>query len=327
MNIWVPKFKILEPKSEIKVSCGFRGEYQLHARRPDGLVRASTPWFSNLILDAGFNRLGSSPGQSQINHCVVGTGTTAPTRAQTSLEALVASTTSLTALEQTVNSSVLPYYLNWLGSYRFALGAATGNLTEVGVGWGTSTLFSRELIRDVNGDPTSFTVLADEQLDVLYRIRCYMPEGDVVGTISVTGSGTHDFVARANRIQAVGTWAFAGPTLYGLGPRPSSSATAWSGPIGTIFENPSGTTTNGNGLMSYSGGYVADTFTRNVSATWGLNNANYAGGIGATTWNLSGANSYNRHFQFGFTPNIVKDNTQTLELIVSISHAYADPPP
>lgn len=333
MNIWVPKFKILEPKAEIKVSCGFRGRYQLHARRLDGTVRASTPWFSNLILNSGKNHMSSNPTQDKVNWCAIGTGTVAPDVAQTSLESLSATTTTLQVASFPKNTSVLPYTQTWTLTYRFAFGAVVGNMTEVGVGWSSNgtlanlTLFSRELIRDAIGDPTSFTVLADEQLDVVYEVVQFIPDGDVTGTIDITGSGTHDFIARAADIDG-SSWLASNTSLYGTGPRISSAATAYSGAIGDIFNNPGGTSSNGgSGTMALSGAYIPDSYYRNVAATWALNNANYGGGIGTTVWNLSGANSVNRHFQFGFTPNILKDATKTLQLVVQVSHAFDGLPP
>ena len=325
MNIWVPKFKILEPKAEIKVSCGFRGEYQLHARRPNGTIRASTPWFSNLILDSGRNFMSTNASSSKISWCVIGTGTSAPNVLQTGLDALSASTSATQTSVVTKNTTVSPYTLEVVNTYRFAYGAVVGNMTEVGVGWGATTLFSRELIRDALGDPTSFTVLADEQLDVAYRLTQFIPLTDVVGTIDITGSGTHDYVARPSWWDFHWTWS--SPLLHGTGPRPSSLGVAFSGGIGaTIFDPPTGTSAFGGG-MSTVGSYVPDSYYRDVQCTWGLTQANYAGGIGAVEYNLSGTQGPNRDFAFGLTPKVMKTETNTLQVIVRIAHVYDGLPP
>ena len=325
MNIWVPKFKILEPKSEIKVSCGFCGEYQLHARRPDGTIRASTPWFSNLILNSGREFMSTNPSSSKINWCAVGTGTVPPEGSQTSLQTLAATTTSLQATSTVKNTTVLPYSIATNYTYRFALNAVIGDMTEVGVGWSLTsqlanlTLFSRELIRDINGDPVAFTVLSGEQLDVVYRLTQYMPDQDFTGTVDITGSGTHDYIARANSINS--RWTMSLTTLNGTGNRTSSFAQAYSGNIGTIFSSPTGSVSNGGG-MGIIGSYVPGSYYRDVQSNWGLTAGNFGGGFRSVVFNLSGANSTNRDFQFQYTPTINKTASKTLQIIVRIAHEY-----
>lgn len=326
MNIWVPKFKILEPKSEIKVSCGFCGEYQLHARRPNGTIRASTPWFSNLITDAGRDFMSSSPTSNKVNWCAVGTGTVPPEGSQTSLQTLVATTTTSQGISSTKNISVLPYSISIAFTYRFALNAVIGDMTEVGVGWSSTgqvanfTLFSRELIRDINGDPVAFTVLSGEQLDVVYRITQYIPDQDFTGTVDITGSGTHDYIARAEDIDG-SAWLFSLATLHGTGPRTASSSGAFSGNIGTIFTSPTGSSSGGGGMF-ITGAYIPGSYYRDVASDYGLTQGNFAGGIRSARWNLSGVNGNNRFFQYQYTPTIDKTATKTLRLIVRISHEY-----
>ena len=315
MNIWVPKFKILDPKSDITASFGIHGRFKLLAMRPDGAVRAETPWFSNMILDAGLNRLGTTV--SAAGFCVVGTGTSEPALAQTQLETFVASTSTLQANSaNTIATS--PFGARKVNTYRFALGAVVGNMTEVGVGWTATTLFSRELIRDSEGVPTSFTVLVDEQLDVVYEVTVYPPLVDVVAAIEITGSGIHTTTLRAkNAASTGGGWAMGSfSNFVSLEIPINTSATrVYNGLVGPITGQPagSGATPSNMGNSAYGN----NSFFRDSFIQWGLNNGNVAGGILSADWSAMG-----HSWQVGFDPVIAKNNEKvfTMNIRHSISH-------
>lgn len=170
-------------KAEIKLA----GRYKMIARKADGSgERVVADWFENEILDIGLNRMGT--GQF-LGHCRVGSGNTAPDAAQTSLVAQAAATDDLvstTAGHDTVSNE----YTKLTHVYRFGVGEATGTHAEVGVGWADSgaTLFSRALIVDVDSDPTTITILADEILDVVYELRHYFPTVDSTFTLNISGT-------------------------------------------------------------------------------------------------------------------------------------------
>lgn len=168
-------------KANLKI--GLEGRYMLVATKPDGSKRVLADWFENLILDGGLNRLGSG---GVWNQAQVGTGSTAPDVAQSSLATLLATTTTITSTVAGTNSPTNTYAWG-RRTYRFAEGVAAGNLSEVGVGWGAG-LFSRSLIKDEFGNPTTITVLSDEVLDVVYEVRMYptMTDQTVVLTINST---------------------------------------------------------------------------------------------------------------------------------------------
>ncbi len=87
--------------------------------------------------------------------CMVGSGNAAPAETDTALQAR-ASTSNINV--QSNNSNVSPRYGWRRRTFRFAAGAAAGNLSEVGVGWTTTAVFSRALILDGSGNPTTITV-------------------------------------------------------------------------------------------------------------------------------------------------------------------------
>lgn len=176
----------------------FRGRYKLSVKRPDGRERLSTPWFDNLITDNGLDLIYTTGGQAfGIQHfcvfCAVGSGSTPPQVTDSTLEAYVAGVAYYHAdrfgatffVEETVDE---PAYWRAIATYRFGTGVAAGNLSEIAVGHAAGNLFSRALITDINGLPTTITVLADEVLDVTYELRSYIDKTDVPVAFSVSGT-------------------------------------------------------------------------------------------------------------------------------------------
>src|SRR5690606_10621883 len=64
-------------------------------------------------------------------------------------------------------------------------------------------LFSRELIRDSNGNPAAFPISSDEQLQVTYELRLYPNLADVPATVTV-GASSYDTITRP--IAVAGGW-------------------------------------------------------------------------------------------------------------------------
>ena len=154
--------------------------FKLIAHKGDGVPTKETEWFNNIVLDAGLARM--SVG-TWINCCCVGTGNTTPAVTQTALASFLASTTSINSTSTELQTTTTPYYRGVTLTWRFSEGVAAGNISEVGMGWGNTTLWNRALVLDTNGNPTTITVLSDEYLDVVAEIREYP-------TLSTTGSFT-----------------------------------------------------------------------------------------------------------------------------------------
>ncbi|WP_180072229.1 hypothetical protein [Acinetobacter sp. YH12200] len=146
--------------------------FKLIARKKDGSIARETDWFLNKVLASGLAQM--SVG-TWINRCCVGSGNSTPTSSQTSLDTLVASTTSFLT-DVGVSHTTSPIYFGARRTWRFGEGVAAGNISEVGMGWSDAAMWNRALIRDILGNPTTITVLSDEFLDVVAEIRVYPPE-------------------------------------------------------------------------------------------------------------------------------------------------------
>lgn len=152
-----------------------------------------TPEFHNLVLNTGLARMANG---TWIDRCCVGTGNSNPVASQVALDSFLASSTTVAAGVADVGGiqiTTAPFY--WFGrrTWRFAVGTATGNISEVGLGWGNTNLWNRALIKDAGDNPTTITVLSDEYLDVISEVRIYPSEAtglfnlvDKVGTVIST---------------------------------------------------------------------------------------------------------------------------------------------
>lgn len=227
------------------------GRYRLGVQRPNGLLRMRTPWFDNLITDAGLDRLGGFT-TDVLTYCQVGSGTAAPTTSDTSLGGLIGATASATTLKGA--GSGTPYYGFWRRTYTFASGAATGDVAEVGVGWSAAGgLFSRARVTDLDGAPATVRVLADESLIVVYECRCYTAQQDRSGSIVLDGA-THAYTIRACQADMATTgsgapgWYVPADTGFNMKQFRTACA-AYDGPMGPAFDQPTGNEVAISGLQ------------------------------------------------------------------------------
>lgn len=169
----------------LQLNAQLKGRFQFTVKKANGEVKQKTDWIDNIVLDQGLSALGNS---FVLRVCRVGTGSSNPVASQTELDNQVGSTARSTqSYPETGTRSDEGYF--WVRKiFRFDAGEATGDLTEVGVGWGDSgaTLFNRALILDAKGRRVTVTVLEDETLDVAVELRAYYPltpiEGQIVET-------------------------------------------------------------------------------------------------------------------------------------------------
>lgn len=274
-----------------------------------GKRRLLLDWFKNRILDQGLNRLGTEPF---MDYCQVGSGSTAPADNNTGLQSLVATTTGVQSNTQGSAASA-PYYGWFRRTYRFAAGVAAGNLSEVGVGWGASNqLFSRSLIRDAEGNPTTITILSDEFLDVTYEFRLYAPTSDSTFTLTIAGV-EYTFTMRAAAANS-SAWIPSGAINAGMN-NVSFGGDAFQGPMGTDAQYPSGTSAVGAASKA---AYSNNSLQRTGVITFALNNGNLSGGIGVVLFSTGGSMGV---FQFGVTPKIPKTASTVLTLNYALSWA------
>lgn len=274
-----------------------------------GTRREPVPTFRNLITNGGLNRMGTA--QDWLNYCQVGSGSATPSPTDNALASRVAAHTRVISVVDAAAPSA-PYFVSSTRTFRFEAGVATGNLSEVGVGWDpVGALFSRALILDTAGTPTTITVLADEVLDVTYQFRCYVPTADTGGSIQL-GGVTYSWTGRASQVARTGVDAWSAPRAAILSYEVFTHT--YSGAIGDVTSGPSGEIGNDPSLASSS--YSADSFAREGTITFGLSAGNVAGGVGAISY-IQGMGCY----QIGFIPVVPKDATKVLTLKVRTAWA------
>jgi len=333
-HLWIPKAKILEPRDPLTMKVGLAAEFRLRAIRPNGQCRVDTGFFHNLITNVGLNDAHS--GTATFNAISVGTGNTPPAYTDTTLAARVATTTTVQSSQEGQSGSPGdPDFYRWVEkTLRFAQGVAQGNLTEVGATRSSSpyTTYSRALILDGSGNPTTLTVLADEFLDVTYRVRFYPGDTSDVNTSILISGQSHDIVLRPAEMDGTsnlwrpgsgsidwnvrmghpGTFGFANSGHHQV--YPSTSV------LGPITGSPSGTGLS-SGTSSGNAAYINGTFFQDFFGVWGLNEGNAAGGIAAVrvaagygrTLPGSGGSAC-AAYQFSLNPVIAKTNSHILTL-------------
>ncbi len=279
--------------------CGF---YKLEAiSAKTGKKRLLMDWFPNLITNGGLDRIGTA--SDWLNYCHVGAGNTAPANSNTALETFVGSASVNSQTDGVSGSS--PYY-RWLKKvYRFNPGEATGNIAEVGIGWtaATGSLFSRALILDGGGSPTTITILSDEYLDVTYECRRYLPESDSSSHNVTLRSIVHTITGgRAAYITNTSYWSMpfhGGDALV--------ACYVYDGTIGAITSQPSGssTTTTTKEVAAY----VPGNHYRDWTYSFALDQGNLGGYISAIRVFLAGGN-----YQFGVSPDIEKTSDDIMSL-------------
>lgn len=174
-----------------------KGEFQFFNKKNGKLIPLLDGAKSrNLIVDQFFECLGSSVNggsnaalffTSQTNTAnascnrwfIVGTGATPPQSTNTGLENQLASTSPVTNHSHSYsydgqNDSLI---FTSVSTQSFSLGGVVGNISEVGVDfrgavspWNGRFLQSRALIKDSQGNPTTISLGAEDQLVVVYTL-------------------------------------------------------------------------------------------------------------------------------------------------------------
>lgn len=300
------------------------GEYQLVVTRPDGTMR-STGWFNNIITNTGFDRMMASQNTMTIGYASVGSGTSTPIGTQTALDNKIGATSAVWSALAGASAGSPTYAASHTFTCVFTQGSVIGNITEVGVGWlssGVGSLFSRALILDGVGAPTTLSLTAVDQLTVYYRVTVTPTVTDTTGTVTISGTPVNYTIRLGN------AGSFSGFSSYSPG---NGQSGAFSGnylfpPYGNIYTYggtvslPALTASNMTATTSLyeqptlaTAAYVPGTFYTDNTWTWGPTKANHTGGSlsGITlVWGLNGHVFY--HILFA-TP-ILKTNTKTFTL-------------
>jgi len=289
------------------------GEYRLVIKRNGEEI--DTGWFKNVILNQGLDQLGTN-GNVLNGYARVGTGTTAPAVTDTTLVAQVAASNSGPSNVTVVNSGAPNYTTLSTYEYTFTQGAVVGNISEVGVGWATTgaTLFSRALIVDNMGVPTTITLTAIDQLTIYYRLNASQPTTDTTTSVTIS-SVSYPYTIRtalaASFASVSATFQYGygftrlnGVTLYGN----DAALGAITGTLsGTIIANSS------SGFTFTYPAYTPGTYYRDSTFSVDVSTGNAAGGIGGIVLEWGAYNSSLRN-QIVLPTPIPKTNTQVLTI-------------
>lgn len=311
----------MHPEINQNINICVTGHFTLTAVKSDGSGSRELASFKNLILDNGLNALCSNqqtPPNNLIAYCRVGSGSTAPVASQS---ALVSQLASVTSPSSTTNySTSTPYSASRTNVWRFGEGVAAGNISEIGVGWSASgnTLFSRALVLDALGNPTTVTVLSDEFLDVTYTLTLYLSVDDSLTTLNINGT-SHEVRSRlagagTSAVLGASTTNFLNAGIFGG----FVAGYVGQGSLGAITGSPSGTQTS----VTVTGAavtYVSGTFYTECDISLGLTQANLSGGF--TTLHIRP--SYFAAHQISFTPAIPKTSSQIFTIRFRVSFTRA----
>jgi hypothetical protein len=314
-------------KLNVPVQMQVEGQFELQVRcAKSGKVKRKVK-FNNLILDTGLSRLAALSQWTYpfLNTTYLGTGTTPPAVTDVTLQAY----SKLSSAQQSGSPAAISGagYVGCTWRWRYAAGNATGNWTEVGVGWGTSSpvnnLFSRELIRDTSGNPVTLTVLSNEFLDVIYTFRVYYPTTDVTGTFTL-GPTTYSYTARAAE---TGAWVFKTGGEYFF---PPALRTVYGGPctLGPITGSITGHTSSasiGTAINQLTG--PVGTTGYKVTVAFTTSTGNVTGGITAMFFDASNITRQvflGARFQMVISPAIPK--TSDIEMTMTFTSTWARRP-
>lgn len=172
--------------------------YKLSTKKSiDGQATLKAGPFCNMVTDAGIKRMGTA---QWFDRLCVGTGSTIPTGSITELTAFKASTQAIISETPYIDTENLqPQYYGVKVVYRYAKGAAAGEIKELGFAWADDKLFNYALTKDTAGTPITVHVEPDEFLEVECDLRIHLSpnitgafelrdkDGELVSTHTYTG--------------------------------------------------------------------------------------------------------------------------------------------
>lgn len=271
-------------KKEPSIGMTLYGEFRCVVTDSLGDIQQDTGYQKNLILDQGLDFFGGGKGSSFNGYCAVGSGNSAPTTDQTSLDAFIAITsgaTSTNSYAYTDNGDNL--YRVWeQKQYRFT-GLNNVNISEVGLAsQGSSSvntyLTTRALIKDGLGAPTSISIKTGETLDIYYKVHKVINIQDVPYVISILdgngGTVPYNVTARPVNIGG-GTQASLAFSAVGI-----STTGEYSGSVVASGELTSNKSVYPSGVLSktyqsvVTSPYIKGSYKRGFSLELGLNEGN-----------------------------------------------------
>jgi len=305
MNIWIPRRNFLDlelPFPGMRV----RGFFEFFKTYPNGVrVKvAECPEVPNLITNNGQNLAFTQA--SPYTGCYLGTGTATPAVTDTTL-------TSPSGVGGQIGGDLNiivtgpPYQRRTTRTYRFNVGSLNGNYTEVAVGIANNNLFSRALIVDGGGTPTTLAVASTEQLDVAYTLCDQVNTGDTAFNVVISSVNYTGFFRRFNAANATTII----PSSFGL-----VGATAYTGTLNAFNSGTVPTGSLGNATTASNLTYVTGNYYRDTNISWNTTSGN--GAIKSIIFN-----TVNTAHSFGmqFDGTVTKTNLQSLTLLMRLAFA------
>lgn len=310
------------------------GHVTISAVKPDGITREVT--FRNLIVDSGIDFAVANADDPDsalpIKVARFGLGTTAPVNTDTNLETPHGAFSSAgvvvsrkkhsadgTVIAAGDTTTPLAYTsTNWTFTFNSTTVPA-GTLAEVGIFGDEEAsvrpMWARALIKDDEGNPTTFTVDGDEVLYVRYELRKYVP-ADVTGQIDIAGT-TYDYTIRPFNVNSA-DWNADAPVF---GPLIDTMTHVFDTGLLDMHEGDHGAAPEGAepGAM-LAAPYAPGTGYRDVTVRWealeGLIATGIAkiGGIPYTPVGSADPVTDVGSYQVAFTPAVVKDDRHRLSI-------------
>src|SRR5690606_21768174 len=295
-------------------------------------VIEDTGFFDNLITNTGMNRVGevttntNNTATAFGNLCgrfVVGSGSAAPQFTDTALQNPVAFASANPVLDNESSNYERGWYEITV-RHQFGQGQAAGNLSEIGIQHTSASgpLWSRALILDGQGSPTTITVLPDDFLTCYYTLRIMIPKEDAVFNIDVDydedGIGRTFVTGRplnADSSLFFDGWGLQTASLSAVG---GGGLQFYTGGLAVpTATNPLGSAIGSQTTDFSVVPYVTDSFERYIPRTNSLNEHNSQELRTARLAALMG------YWQIEFNPPLQKDNTQTMQVTFGYSWARA----
>jgi hypothetical protein len=286
------------------IKFGLSGRYRLERYR-HGVLQEQTPWFDNLITDAGLNSFGVGFPSAALVY--LGTGSSSPTAADTGLSGTLLASRSGGSTSWSASTDSDPPFHRAITVTTFAIGEVIGTVAEIGIGYGggITLLFSRSLVRDIDGNMTAITFTAVDQAIVYYELRQYFSLDDIETSITINET-EHAVILRPAFVESLDHW----KPVFSARIR-ANHMVAYTGDIGTVYLGPSGTALSSAQIIEEP--YVAGSLRRGASTYWhpGTGSGTFMSFRMAFTYPGS---SYAGTYQFSIDPTITKSDRQTLRM-------------
>lgn len=316
------------------MNIGFAGEFKCVVKDKNGNIKQVLDWQKNLILDGLLNYFGTTENFTAMDNCVIGSGNSSPSATQTQLDSIIRNQTARSEISRTSDYDAVRdgnfYKCSVTKKFTFEnIGAF--NISELGLCWDYSSnsdykLGTRALIKNTLGEPTTISLLADETLEVFYKLYQVWDIRDTVGVINqIDGDGVvvaYNYIARLSKVgvdNAYNSKAFIGNSFRVISPPyPIVTPGISSNDIGAITGSPSSYIHEASNSWSptYST-YVTGSFKR--VATWDLGLSEANGNIRSVTLGSSMGMWQFRYGKVSDDTPIVKNNTQKLSLAFEFS--------